>query len=195
VKIAGRQAMKLMVESTLPFQNLVTITLEMGTADSYDLVMRLPAWAGGCKVCLNGKETEVHISKSLPGKASANGLDFNAACWMRLSRRFNPGDEIRLEFEMPIKLLKQDKRVHGSGGKTAVTKGPVVYCLESVDHVHDIFETAVDAGSLQSYFDESILDGTWVIRGSSKKGEALIFLPYMLWANRGPSKMTVFVDA
>ena len=195
VQIEGRQPIRLLIDSELPWQIRVTLKLEMERTDSLDLVMRLPAWAAGSKVSLNGKETGVNVSRSMPGKPSANGLDFFAARWMRLSRRFNPGDEIRLDFDMPISLVRQDKRIRGCGGKAAVTRGPVVYCLESLDNSHDIITTAVDPESLQACFDETILDGTWVLRGRSRKGEALVFLPYMLWANRGPSKMTVFVDS
>lgn len=194
VQVAGRQPIRLLIDSDLPWQNKVTLKLEMETPDSLDLVMRLPAWAADCRVSLNGRETRVHVSKSMPGKPTANGLNFNAACWMRLSQRFFPGDEIKLDFDMPIKLAWQDERVRGCGGKAAVTRGPVVYCLESVDHNHDIFNTEVEPESLQAFFDETLLDGTWVLRGKSRKGEALVFIPYMLWANRGSSKMTVFID-
>jgi len=194
VLIEGRQTVKLKMESGLPWQNHVKILLDMEEPDSFDLVMRLPAWADGCKVSLNGQETAVNISKSMPGKPAANGLDFNAASWMRLSRRFNPGDEIRLAFEMPVRLLHQDKRIHGCGGKYAVARGPVVYCLESIDNKLDIFKVAVNPGRLQVVYNEALFGGTWQIKGTSIKGESLTFIPYMLWANRGPSQMTTFVS-
>ena len=58
----------------------------------------------------------------------------------------NPGDEIKLQFGMPIRLIKQDKRIRGCGGKIAVTRGPIVYCLESIDNSEDIFNVLVDPG-------------------------------------------------
>jgi DUF1680 family protein len=139
----------------------VTLKLEMETPDSLDLVMRLPAWAADCRVSLNGRETRVHVSKSMPGKPTANGLNFNAACWMRLSQRFYPGDEIKLDFDMPIKLAWQDKRVRGCGGKAAVTRGPVVYCLESVDHNHDIFNTKLNLKACRPF----LMKPYWMGRG------------------------------
>jgi hypothetical protein len=48
--------------------------------------------------------------------------------------------------------------------------------------------------SLQPVFDPDILDGIWVIHGEDVSGAPLVFIPYMLWANRGKSSMTVFVD-
>jgi DUF1680 family protein len=70
----------------------------------------------------------------------------------------------------------------------------MVYCLESIDNQPDIFKTAINPNSLQAEFDPSLMDGTWTIKGTSTKGQSLTFIPYMLWGNRGQSKMTVFVN-
>ena len=40
------------------------------------------------------------------------------------------GDEITLVFEMPVTFVKANPKVRQDIGKTAVMKGPVVYCLE-----------------------------------------------------------------
>jgi hypothetical protein len=135
-----------------------------------------------------------HLSTALPGDAAANGLDFYAARWMRLSHRFNQNDEIELNFDMPIRLIKQDKRLAKCGGKYAVARGPIVYCLENVDNSVDIMSVKVSPESLQAVYDPILLDGTWTIQGTNEHGEAVTFIPYMLWANRGKSKMTVFVS-
>lgn len=195
VEIQSNQKITLRMDSELPWGGKVKLKLDMEKAASFDLVMRLPAWAEDCQVTLNDQVVSVNTSKSFPGSPSANGLDFNTARWMQLSRRFNPGDEIRLEFDMPIRLIRQDKRVPGCGGKFAVTRGPVVYSLESIDNPGDIFNMTIDRRGLRAVEDDAIFDGTWVIKGNSVAGEPLTFIPYMLWANRGPSKMTVFVKS
>ena len=188
------QSIKLKMKSDLPWGNRVSMKIAMSKPISLDLVMRLPAWADGCTVYLNDQPVSVELSSALPEIPAANGLNFNAARWMKLARRFLPGDEIRLEFDMPIRMIHQDQRVPGCGGKFAVTRGPIVYCLESVDNTVDIFKSGVAVDQLQVVFNADVLDGTWVIKGLSKTGDALTFIPYMAWGNRGPSKMTVFVS-
>ncbi len=182
------------VDSELPWGNRVKLRFDMEKPAPYDLVMRLPAWADGCSVLLNGQEVVVHVSSVLPGVHSANGLDFFTARWMRLSRSFNPDDEIVLIFDMPVRLIKQDRRLPKCGGKYALARGPIVYCLESVDNSADIMSVKVNPESLRPFFDSKALDGTWLIRGEDIHGEPLVFIPYMLWANRGKSSMTVFVN-
>jgi len=192
--IDSQRQIVLHIDSELPWGNHVKIRFDMQKPAPYDLIMRLPAWADGCSVLLNGQKVGVSESSVLPRAPSANGLDFFAARWMRLSRKFNPDDEIELIFEMPIRLIKQDKRLPKCGGKFALARGPIIYCLESVDNSADIMSVKVNPESLQPYFDSKMLDGTWVIRGEDIHGAPLIFIPYMLWANRGKSSMTMFIN-
>ena len=95
---------------------------------------------------------------------------------------------------MPIRLIKQDRRLPKCGGKFAVARGPIVYCLESVDNSVNIMVVKVNRESLMPFFDLDLLDGTWIIKGTNEEGSPLVFIPYMLWANRGISSMTVFVS-
>ncbi|MRS03315.1 glycoside hydrolase family 127 protein [bacterium] len=192
--IDSQRQITLQMDSELPWGNRVKLHLSMENPATFDLVMRLPAWAEGCEVLVNGQETEVHVSSLLPSEPSANGLDLFAARWMQLSRKFYANDEIELAFGMPIRLIKQDQHLPKCGGKFAVARGPIVYCLESIDHSFDIMFVKVKQESLQPVFAPDILDGTWVIRGENINGAPLVFIPYMLWANRGTSSMTVFVD-
>ena len=194
ISIDSRRHIILHIESELPWGNRVKLRFAMDGPASYDLVMRLPAWAEACTVMHNGREININESSVLPGAPSANGLDFFAARWMRLSRKFNPNDDIELIFEMPIRLIKQDRRIPKCGGKFAVTRGPIVYCLESLDNSVDIMSVKVNPESLQPFFDTNVLNGTWVIRGMDVNDAPLVFIPYMLWANRGISSMTVFVS-
>ena len=191
--IHAQQEICLKMDSDLPFGSQVTMKLMTKKPVSINLVMRLPAWASACELFLNGQAAGAQTSNPMPKIQSANGLDFNAARWLKLSRLFNPGDEIKLVFEMPIRLLKQDRRIPGCGGFTAVSRGPLVYCLESVDNSEDIFGIKVVAQSLHPVFDQEVMDGTWLIKGTSSTGQILTFIPYMMWGNRGPSKMTVFL--
>jgi DUF1680 family protein len=192
--IDAEHQITLKMDSELPWGNKVKLRLMMKNPASFNFVMRLPAWADGCKVLLNGEEVMANLSASLPGAAAANGLDLSSARWMRLSRQFQPEDTIELIFDMPIRLIKQDQRLPKCGGKFAITRGPIVYCLESVDNSADIINVKIKPESLQTAFEPGVLDGTWLICGEDASGEALVFIPYMLWANRGKSRMTVFVS-
>jgi len=113
---------------------------------------------------------------------------------MHIDKEFSPGDNITLEFEMPIRLLRQDVRVPKCGGKVAVAHGPILYCLENLDNPHDLMNQALGNETLYLIRDEKMLNSIPILRGINTKGEPLVFIPYAYWGNRGDSKMTVFLD-
>ena len=97
---------------------------------------------------------------------------------------------------MSIKLRRAHPKVKGHAGKAAITRGPLVYCLESVDNPEiDIFAARLDPSSLHDEHVHGLLSGCVVIYGRTTDGEPLKFIPYFLWANRGESQMTVWVNA
>jgi DUF1680 family protein len=105
------QKVILKMDSALPWGDEVTIKLLMEKPLSSNLIMRLPAWAEGCEVFLNGKTVKAQVSYAMPRIKTANGLDFNSARWMKFSHRFNPGDEVKLHFGVSICLIRQDQRM------------------------------------------------------------------------------------
>jgi hypothetical protein len=56
----------------------------------------------------------------------------------------------------------------------------------------DIFTCRVDPSGLTAA-SADLFGGIVVIKGQSTSGEALTFIPYHLWGNRGQSQMSVFV--
>ncbi len=42
--------------------------------------------------------------------------------------------EIEIEFDMPVRLIAANRRVHADAGRVAIMRGPVVYCAEGLDN-------------------------------------------------------------
>jgi hypothetical protein len=124
---------------------------------------------------------------------AACGLDFSQSAWMRIEREFLNGDTIELQFSMPVRILEQDSRIPKCGGKVALSRGPVLYCLESIDNPVDIMHQTLGGDAFYATSDANLLGGVPIIKGSNPPGESLTFVPYALWGNRGNSTMTVFV--
>ena len=57
-----------------------------------------------------------------------------------------------------------------------------------------IFTVRLDTSSLRDEFIPDLLGGTVVILGKTTDGKTLKFIPYFLWANRGESRMIVWVN-
>ena len=95
---------------------------------------------------------------------------------------------------MPIRLLRQDKRITKCGGKVAVAHGPLLYCLEGIQNPASFEQMILAPGTLKMVDGEGLFKGLPVIEGTSTTGEKLNFTPYFLWGNRGDSAMTVLIN-
>ncbi len=98
--------------------------------------MRLPSWAGGMSVTLIEHPAAAYgapqasTAENLP----ASGYDPRQASYLTLRRSWSPGDEVEVEITLPIRLRRAHPKVKGHRGKVAVTRGPLVYCLEDIDN-------------------------------------------------------------
>ena len=187
---------KIEIRSELPWAGRVKITVDTSVPSEFTLNLRLPSWceSESTRITCNG---EFFPLSSAPqeNEITASGYDPRESRWLNLKRIWNSGDVVELNFEMPIKLHHAHPKVKGHQGKVAVTRGPLVYCLESVDNPNvDIFSIAIDKSSLDSVFDRITLGGIAKLIGKTKTGQPLTFIPYHLWGNRGESTMTVWVN-
>ena len=187
---------KIDIRSELPWAGKVKITVDPSVPSEFTLNLRLPSWCDveATRVSCNGEFFTVSPPPQ-QNEITASGYDPREGRWLNLKRIWNSGDIVELNFDMPIQLRRTHPKVKGHQGKVAITRGPLVYCLESVDNPDaNIFNAAIDKASLDSVFDRITLGGITKIIGQAKTGRPLTFIPYHLWGNRGKSTMTVWVN-
>lgn len=188
-------SLSLKMDSSLPWSGKVCLVMNGAPASPLRLHLRQPGWTERMLVSIN--TVPVLLSQGR-GAASAeipaSGFDPTRSVFQTVQYAWAEGDVIELDFDLPITLRRAPTRVMGYRGKVAVTRGPLVYCLESVDHPDmDIFTVRLDPDSLTLVDRPDLLGGILTIEGKAMDGSSLTFIPYFLWGNRGPSKMTVWV--
>jgi DUF1680 family protein len=184
------------INSELPWAGKVKIVATPSTPNQFTLNLRLPSWcdAATTHIRCNG-ELLLLSPLTQQSEKTGSGYDPRDGRWYPIHRIWKSGDVIELEFEMPIRLRRAHRKVKGHQGKVAVTRGPLVYCLESVDNLEmDIFDLTIETESLESVLDTNLLGGIVKIIGQTNTGRVLTFIPYHLWGNRGESTMTVWVN-
>jgi hypothetical protein len=155
--------------------------------------LRLPSWSAAPRITVNAEPVAVPAA-ALENQAVAGGYDPRNARFLPIRRVWSSGDRIEIDFDLPITLRRASPKVKGHRGKVAVTRGPLVYCLESVDNPGvNLFTCRLDPASLRAEPAPELLGGIQVLRATSLDGCPLTFIPYCVWANRGPSQMTVWV--
>lgn len=183
-----------------PWDGQIRLTFaHLNASHKIKLNLRKPAWCDNFAVKVNGT-----TMNNLPCE---NG-------YITIERTWKTGDEIVLNLEMQTKLIEANPLVEESRGQVAVQRGPIIYCLESMDlenvPIDDIaipfnakfktVETTIDGSRIialetEAYNrSESSWTGTLYREiGKNKKKVKIRLVPYYAWGNRGKGEMTVWI--
>jgi DUF1680 family protein len=186
-------------ETHYPWDGHVKITVRRAPSREMSLKLRIPQWASGAEVRVNGSPI-------------AEAPQAGTFCEIR--RKWSAGDVVELELPMPPRLVEANPFVEEARNQAAVVSGPIVYCLESVDlpngvRVSDVFLPR--DMKLTPQRDESspfvalrgralaLPAGKWSddlyreVAATPARPIDVLFVPYFAWDNRGESEMTVFL--
>jgi len=195
-KIGLKVPVHIALSSELPWNGSVSIRVTPDAPNNFSLNLRIPGWADSYALKVNGalQQQKLASTQSLHAGNTASGFSPYPSHFVRLTRTWKTGDLIELELPMEIKLREPHPKVTSGRGKVALTRGPVVYCVESSDNPGlDIFNMVADRSGLRAEFDETLFNGIWVIKGRTTEGSRFVAIPYYCWANRDPSAMTVMI--
>lgn len=186
--------------SNYPYDGAVQIQINQMPKEAYSLYLRIPVWCKKASVLVNGQSI---------GQSPISGT------YLAIQRVWKKGDQISLTLEMPVSLLESNPLVEETRNQVTVKRGPLVYCLESVDLPKGIKMTdiAIPANAVWKTISKKIDIGTvtgleatvktsspkdWKQSlyqevGSLDKTTTLQLIPYFSWANRGNTDMTVWM--
>jgi uncharacterized protein len=197
--------LKLTQKTNYPWDGGVEIGVMPAEASEFTFYVRIPGWAEGARVSVNGKP----VTGAKPGE------------YLPLRRRWTAGDVVQLKMEMVPQVIEANPHVVEDAGRVAVQRGPLVYCLEQLDQPSGVAlaDVALDlgrktAGEFHSEFKSDLLGGVVVLQhpgASLEFGSAhdalystyradapksnpvpLTFIPYYAWANREATAMQVW---
>ncbi|MBB2947321.1 hypothetical protein FB565_007089 [Actinoplanes lutulentus] len=170
------------VDTGYPWDGRITVTVSLASAAPWTLSLRIPAWCTGARLAVNGEPVEATTG------------------YMRLTRTWRPGDRVELTLPMPAKTVTAHPRVDAVRGTVALTRGPLVYCLEHAGLPSAlkglVFEDLyLDPAAVPEVVRDSEAIAPVLLRIGlrSRTGEPATAVPYFLWANRGPGPMRVWI--
>lgn len=189
-RLADGQEVALEVSTAYPREGAVLVRVLTDAASPWTLSLRVPSWASGARVVVrpaSGGPEQV-LDADPHGRASAVSIE----------RAFSAGDEVELELPVPPRFTRADSRVDAVRGCLVVERGPEVFALESVDlagtplEASDFADLRVDSAVPP----RELADGGVVVAIVDERTGARSDVPlvrYHEWAERGPSRMRVWV--
>lgn len=111
VKVGNGKEIRLHEQTNYPFEEAVSFTVESGEDVNFPFYLRIPAWADGATVKVNGKNVSV---KAEAGK------------YVRLERVWKNGDKISLNFPMELSM----RTWQANRNSVSVNYGPLTLSLK-----------------------------------------------------------------
>lgn len=187
------------IRTQYPWKETVEVRVETDEPSAFAYALRIPEWCRNFKVKVNGIETDGKPEKG----------------YLYLERTWQTGDVITFTLDMPTVINRANPKVRENMGKVAVSRGPLVYCLEEADNGSGLHRVYVDTkAEFTGEYDEDLLGGIVRLKSSGqfvsesnwdeaclyKTGDDLTFeekeltwIPYYAWTNRKPGEMMVWV--
>lgn len=191
------KTIRLRQETRYPWDGNITFTLE--SSGDFALFLRIPAWCSGASAVIGAQDC-------------AQSLE--AGSYVKLQRHWHAGDEIVLTLPMPVQYVVSNSLVSANRGRAALTRGPLLYCLEQADNPgvqldnvvlrHDVpalttFEADLLGGITALTLEADLLPNCvengalYTALNEPVKSITVRAVPYYAWANRAAGPMQVWM--
>ena len=182
------------LETKFPWENSYKMELKNIPANGMDISLRVPDYAEDHEIKVNGKKADI---KPESGYCKIHVTD---------------DAEIQVTFQAPPKFVYANPQVRADSGKVAITRGPLVYCLEEIDNGQNLPAIFIDTEAGLTEEASDLFGGCVVIKAKGKKIDensvseelygavkpklkdtGLTAVPYPYWNNRGEGEMLVWI--
>lgn len=202
--------------SDYPWNGDVVLKINPKRKTEFTLKLRIPGWAQDSPVPSNLYSYQ-HESDSKP-VLKVNGVELPIVQkdgYAFITRKWKKGDVVNLHLPMEIKKVVSHPAVKSNQGLIAIERGPILYCMESVDNKVGVNNIIIPVVSkMQVIRDENLLKDVVVIKGEAVAMEVknsinkvggpikmpfisstpvqFTAIPYAVWNNRGATDMKVW---
>jgi hypothetical protein len=195
-------------ETKYPWEGRTRITIGTPNPVRFALNVRIPGWArdewtpgnlyryerpdhGSFILLVNGRKIPVSLSQG----------------FATIDREWNANDTIELELPTEVRAVSADARIKENGGMIALSRGPIVFCAETLDNDGGVFDLLVPANTaFQFSYDPAFLGGMGTVHASVQRlthdatthkvttnPAKLLAIPYYAFANRASTEMAVWL--
>jgi hypothetical protein len=183
-------------ETRYPWDGAIRLTVTPSEPRSFPLNVRIPGWAVNRPIPGDLYRYDDGLAPKI--KLSVNGaaqpLVIASNGFVRIDRKWSPGDVVALDLEMPVRTVVAHPAVKADKGRFAVERGPLVYCAEGADNGGAVLDKVPGRKVSFSVEDKpALLGGIVAIRiQPDGPGDVLNCIPYYAWCHRGANEMRVW---
>lgn len=203
------KGVKIRTETAYPYDGTVTYTMRTNKKKAeFTFAIRIPGWCKKGKIYINGDKV---YSCKKGVRPSKQVQVWEEKGYLYIRKAFEEGDQITASFYMPVTKVYANTKIAADSGKVALMRGPLVYCVESVDNDDDVLGLFIKKDSMSAIgeYEKNLLSGIVPIRveGVRRKHTEELYsmekpddipveitaIPYYAWGNRGLNEMRVWM--
>jgi len=204
---AGTARLRVTQKTRYPWDGQITLTIEPERSSWHgEVCLRIPDWSRRFE-----SSGDLYQPRSLREAEAwtvrVNGRAIQPTALRRgyfvLRRDWAKGDVVELSLPMPILRITSHPQVAADCDRVALERGPVLYCIEAVDHGGRTRDVVLPrAARLHAEHRPDFLAGVTVLAGEARRqrhagaGEehvSLLAVPYAVWGNREVGEMDVWL--
>ncbi|MCL4860630.1 MAG: glycoside hydrolase family 127 protein [Caldilineaceae bacterium] len=185
-----------------PWDGAIQLELRSAQPQAFTLHLRIPGWCDEWQVRVNGAPLaeEPALTKG----------------YLAIHHTWEPGDQVELTLAMPVQSVWAHPAVRQMQGRLALQRGPIVYCMEGIDHGGvGLDRISLDPAAVERFTVEhrpDLLGGVTVLHGAgaliqeagwedalyrrnrppTTQPVDVTAIPYCVWDNRAPGEMRVW---
>jgi DUF1680 family protein len=156
---------------------------------SRELMVRIPGWS-----------EKVHVTApSVKEKIERENITFTGITpverseYFKITLKAKSETKIKLDFDMPVKIIRPFRKVKTHKNRFALSRGPLVYCLER--GIDPVFNLSKNEGDVSSFKVSSSGDGTYKISLKDVTGKKYNLVPYYSWGTPDADGMRVWLKS
>ncbi|NNM87060.1 MAG: glycoside hydrolase family 127 protein [Phycisphaerae bacterium] len=191
----------LVLDTVYPWQGICTFRVERTQGAPWELSLRIPGWCTRASLTVNGQAMALTMRRG----------------YAVIMRAWHPGDTVELNLLMEPRLVAGHPNIESVRHCAAITRGPLVYCIEQadLDGATPLLDVRLDgAAPLEAVARPELLGGITMIGAMGRvidgaawqerlyqplapptmlRGVRLSAVPYYAWANRSVGAMRVWI--
>lgn len=212
MQVGGKQVV-LEQQTNYPWDGDISIKVMKNQAKAFRMLIRIPGWVDRQPVPSDLYRFSDDVQGSYTVKVNGRLVEGQLENgYLAIDRQWKKGDVVSVQLDMPVRMVKADQHVKADQGRTAVERGPLVYCAEGADNQgFCIFNFLVPRQPRFTVVDRRISgqrDVNFSVKAIEVEGQAvdtdaagkvkaqsatLTMIPYYAWNHRGTGLMQVWL--
>jgi uncharacterized protein len=199
---------QLIQENNYPWEGDLKFTVNPRREAEIKLMVRLPGWAQGTAIPSDLYRFADGAIEAIPVRVNGKNIRYTTEKgYAVLSRSWKKGDVVEVTLPMNIKRIVSNEKLKDNMGKTALQRGPVIYCAEWPDNNGKTGNLVLPMEAVvTAEYKPDMLNGVTILRSEAKaimvNGESnsvetrtqpFVAIPYYAWAHRGKGEMAIWL--